>query len=682
MFLEQSIDKLPSTSQTTIKRFKKIGIKTFFDLLNYFPFRYENYSLISSIQKAQPGEKLTLKGKIIDKKEERTKKGLRLQKFLLYDGTGKIEIVFYNQPYLLKVMPFEKEVSFAGEVNEFGKKIIMTPFEWEVETNIHTGRLVPIYPEKKGLSSKVIREKIFWLLSQLSENEILEIFPKEIISYNNLLSEYLAYQNIHFPKNRELAEKSKKRLAFDELFVIQLSAFLVKKEWEKEKVGHRFLVSGKNLNRFLDFIKSLPFQLTGAQKRVIKEILNDLGKEKPMNRFLQGDVGSGKTVVAACSCYLAYLNGFQSLFMAPTEILAKQHFQTLSSLFKNYPVKIGLQTRTEKINKKRKDNEVIFDFNIIVGTHALLNDKLKFSLVGLVIIDEQHRFGVRQRALLKEKGLNPHLLTMTATPIPRTVALVLYGELDISYLDEMPKGRLPVKTYLVPQEKREKAYQWIKEKIKNEDASVFIVCPLIDESEVETMKSVKAAKKEFENLKKIFSEFKLGLLHGKLKNEEKNKVLLDFRNDKIKILVTTPVVEVGIDIPQATIMVIEAAERFGLAQLHQLRGRVGRSNKQSYCFLFTTSNTPEVIKRLTFFSKTNLGIKLAEYDLQTRGPGEIYGEKQHGFINLKVASFTDYELISKTKNAVNYFVNHYQLSQFPLLSQKIKEYQIKQITRD
>jgi len=682
MFLEQPIDKLPSTSQATIRRFKKIGIKTFFDLLNYFPFRYENYSLISSIAKAQPGEKLTLKGKILDKKEERTKKGLRLQKFLLYDGTGKIEIVFYNQPYLLKIIPFEKDVFFAGEVNEFDKKIIMTPFEWEVETNIHTGRLVPIYPEKKGLSSRVIREKIFWLISQISENEISEIFPKEIISYNNLLSEYLAYQNIHFPKNRQLAEKSKKRLAFDELFVIQLSAFLVKKEWEKEKVGHRFLVSDKYLSRFLDFIKNLPFQLTSAQKRVIREILNDLGKEKPMNRFLQGDVGSGKTVVAACACYLAYLNGFQSLFMAPTEILAKQHFQTLSSLFKNYSVKIGLQTKTEKINKKRKDNEAISDFNIIVGTHALLNEKLKFSRVGLVVIDEQHRFGVRQRALLKEKGLNPHLLTMTATPIPRTVALVLYGELDISYLDEMPKGRLPIKTYLVPQEKREKAYQWIKEKIKNENASIFIVCPLIDESQVETMKSIRAAKKEFENLKKIFSEFKLGLLHGKLKNEEKNKVLLDFRNDKIKILVTTPVVEVGIDIPQATIMVIEAAERFGLAQLHQLRGRVGRSNKQSYCFLFTTSNTPEVKERLNFFSKTNLGIKLAEYDLQRRGPGEIYGEKQHGFINLKMASFTDYELISKTKNAVSYFVAHYQLSQFPLLSQKIKEYQIKQITRD
>jgi len=682
MFLEKAIDDLPETSQKTINRLKKIGIKTFFDLLNYFPFRYENYSLISPIIKAQPGEKITLKGKIIDKKEERTKKGLRLQKFLLYDGTGKIEIIFYNQPYLLKIIPFDKDVYFAGKIEEFGKKIIMIPFEWEIKTNIHTGRLVPIYPEKKGLSSRVIREKIFWIISNLNEKEIIEIFPKEIVYYNNLISEYLAYKNIHFPQTKELAEKSRKRLAFDELFVIQLSALLVKKEWEKEIVGNRFLVSKENLNRLLDFIKNLPFELTSAQKRVIKEILKDLEKEKPMNRFLQGDVGSGKTVVAACACYLAYLNGFQSLLMAPTEILAKQHFKTLSSIFKNYPIKIGLQTKTEKINKKIKKNEVVSDIDIIVGTHALLNEKLKFSRVGLVVIDEQHRFGVRQRALLKEKGLNPHLLTMTATPIPRTVALVLYGELDVSFLDEMPKGRLPVKTYLIPQEKREKAYQWIKEKIKNENASVFVVCPLIDESEIETMKSVKAAKKEFENLKKIFSEFKLGLLHGKLKNEEKNNILSDFRNDKIKILVTTPVVEVGIDIPQATIMIIEAAERFGLAQLHQLRGRVGRSNKQSYCFLFTTSTIPEVIKRLTFFSKTNLGMKLAEYDLQIRGPGEIYGEKQHGFINLKVASLTDYNLIFKTKHAVDYFDSYYQLSQFPMLSKKIKEYQIKQITRD
>jgi len=682
MFLDQPIDNLPSTRSTTIKLFKKIGIRTFFDLLNYFPFRYENYSIVSSIALAQPGEKLTLKGKIIDQSQEITKKGIKLQKFLLYDSSGKIEVVFYNQPYLLKILSTDKDVAFAGIIEKFGNKIIINPTEWEIGNNhIHTARLIPIYPEKKGLSSRLIREKIFWLISQINEKELPEILPKEIISYNNLISEYFAYQNIHFPKNKDLAEKSKQRLAFDELFVIQLSAALVKKEWEKEKLGHRFLVSGKILEKLKNFINQLPFKLTSAQKRVIKEIVNDLKKEKPMNRFLQGDVGSGKTVVAALACYLAYLNGFQSLFMAPTEILANQHYQTLLSLFKNSSVKIGLQTKTKKINKKRKEM-IISDFDIIVGTHALLNEKLKFDRVGLVIIDEQHRFGVRQRAILKTKGLNPHLLTMTATPIPRTVALVLYGKLDISYLDEMPKGRLPVKTYLVPQEKREKAYQWIKEKIKKENASVFIVCPLIEESEVETMKSVKAAKKEFENLKKIFFEFNLGLLHGKLKNKEKNKVLEDFRNDKIKILVTTPVVEVGIDIPQATIMIIEAAERFGLAQLHQLRGRVGRSDKQAYCFLFTNSSTSEVIERLTFFSKINLGIKLAEYDLQIRGPGEIYGEKQHGFINLKVASFTDYQLISQTKKAVDYFLIHYHPSQFPMLSKRIEEYRIKQITQD
>jgi len=679
--LDQNIDNLPSTSLLTIQRLKKIGIKTFFDLLNYFPYRYENYSLISSIEKLQPGEKVTVKGKIIDKKQEFTKRGFKIQKFLLYDGSGKMEIVFYNQPYLIKTLTTDKSVSFAGTVELFGNKLIMTPNEWEIETNIHTGRLVPIYPEKKGLSSRVIREKIFWLFSQLNKNEIIDILPKEIISYNKLIDEFLAYSNIHFPKDKSLAKEAQKRLAFDELFIIQLSAALVRKEWEKEKVGHQFKIDKTITEKINTFINKLPFQLTSAQNRAVKEILDDLSKNKPMNRFLQGDVGSGKTVVAAIACYLAYLNGYQSLFMAPTEILAKQHFQTLSMLFKNYSLKIGLQTKSEKINKK-KNNSLISDFNIIIGTHALLNEKLKFNQVGLVIIDEQHRFGVRQRAMLKEKGINPHLLTMTATPIPRTVALVLYGELDISYLDEMPKGRLPVKTYLIPQEKRADAYSWIKKQIKEKNESVFIVCPLIEESNVETMKSVKAAKKEFENLKEIFSEFKLGLLHGKLKTEEKNKVLEEFRNDKIKVLVTTPVVEVGIDVPQATIMIIEAAERFGLAQLHQLRGRVGRSDKQSYCFLFTNSNSPQITERLTFFTKNNLGIKLAEYDLQTRGPGEVYGEKQHGFIDLKIASFTDYKLVNQTKKAVDYFINHYQLFQFPSLLKRIEEYQIKQITRD
>jgi len=676
--LEKDIKNLPSTSSLTIKNFKKNNIKTFFDLINYFPNRYENYSLICPIGNAKPGEKITVKGKIINIKQQFTKRGLKIQKFILYDGSGKMEIIFYNQPYLIKTLKTNKIVSFAGKAEFSRNNLIMTPNEWEIETNIHTGRLVPIYPEKKGLSSRVIREKIFWIFSQLNKDKILDILPKEIITYNNLIDQFLAYYSIHFPKDKILAEEAKKRLAFDELFVIQLSANLIRKEWEKEKVGHKFKIDKLKIN---DFINKLPFKLTSAQNRSIKEILDDLEKNKPMNRFLQGDVGSGKTVVAAISCYLAYLNGYQSLFMAPTEILAKQHFKTLSILFKDYPLKIGLQTRTEKINKQ-KNNKLISDFNIIVGTHALLNKKLKFNRVGLVIIDEQHRFGVRQRAIIKEKGFNPHLLTMTATPIPRTVALVLYGELDISYLDEMPQGRLPIKTFLIPVEKRNNAYLWIKKQIREKNSSVYIVCPLIEESKFETMKSIKAAKKEFENLKKIFSEFKLGLLHGKLKIEEKNKILEDFQKDKIKILVTTTVVEVGIDIPQATIIIIEGAERFGLAQLHQLRGRVGRSNKQSFCFLFTNSQSVKVFERLNFFAKNNLGIKLAEYDLKIRGPGEVYGEKQHGFIDLKIASFNDYQLINQTKKAVDYFINHYQLSQFPLLLKRIEKYQVKQITRD
>lgn len=375
-----------------------------------------------------------------------------------------------------------------------------------------------------------------------------------------------------------------------------------------------------------------------------------------MNRFLQGEVGSGKTVVAALACYLTYLNGFKSLFMAPTEILANQHYATLVKLFNKTSIKVGLVTGSTK---------KYFQADIIVGTHALITKKFELEKIGLVIVDEQHRFGVSQRAELKNKGLNPHLLTMTATPIPRTVALTLYGELDLSIIDEMPVVRLAVKTYLVPKEKRQSCYQWIKLQVTGYKLQVFIVCPLIEESEIETMKSVRAAKKEFENLKKIFFEFKLGLLHGKLKSKEKNAVMTNFKNKNLDILVTTPVVEVGVDIPNATIMLIEGAERFGLAQLHQLRGRVGRSNKQSYCFLFSESKEAGVLGRLGMFTKTNDGNKLAEEDLRIRGPGDIYGVKQHGYLDLKIAMLSDYKMIEKTKKAVEYFTGHYSINNFP-----------------
>ncbi len=675
MDLNTSIDKLPKTSFLTIKKFKSLKINTFFDLLNYFPFRYENYSLISKIKDLQEGEQVTITGKIIDVKNQISKKGLKIQIFRLEDDTGVIDISFYNQPYLLNLFKINTIASFSGIVERFGRKITLNPKEFELgEPLKHTGKIIPIYEEKKGLSSRTIREKIFFILS-LIKNEnfnLKEILPKKIIDYNHLLDEVLSYKEIHYPSSFANLEKAKKRLAFDELFLIQLSSFLVKKSWEKETVSNKFEVK-KYESKINDLIKTLPFELTQSQKKVLKEIFSDLEKEKPMNRFLQGEVGSGKTVVACLTCYLSFLNGYQSLVMAPTEILAQQHYQSFLKFFANKKIKIGLAT-----SSKKKD----LDADIIIGTHALISKKITFEKVGLVIIDEQHRFGVNQRALLKKKGKNPHLLTMTATPIPRTVALTLYGELDMSVIDQMPKGRKPIKTFYVPKIKRNSCYQWIKNEIKKHKSQVFVICPLIEESEVETLKSIKAAKTEFENLKKIFSDFKLALLHGKMKTKEKDKIMIDFKNGLFDILVSTPVVEVGIDIPNATIMLIEAAERFGLAQLHQLRGRVGRGEKQSYCFLFSEKEDEKIIKKLKLFASTLDGIKLAEEDLKIRGPGDIFGTKQHGYIDLKIASLSDYQMIEKTKNALDFFVKNYSLDNFLDLKLRLKYYQKGEIAKD
>ncbi|MEK7522581.1 MAG: ATP-dependent DNA helicase RecG [Patescibacteria group bacterium] len=696
-----SIGDLPSTSSITINKLKALGINTYFDLLNYFPTRYEDYSLITKINKIQVGEIITISGKIIEAKNQYTRSHITIQKVIISDGTGTVEVSWFNQPYLIRVLKIGEAISVAGLVKQFGSKISIEPKEYEIgEKRIHTGRLVPIYSEKKGLSTKTVREKMFYVLNQVNQGLTLqegqtlhESLPKEIISFNNLIDEDEAYRQIHFPDNQNLANRARERLAFDELFNLQLANNLIKKEWKKERVGNIFKIS--NFKFIIsNFIANLPFKLTSDQNKVIDEIIIDLKKTTPMNRFLQGDVGSGKTVVAAIACYLSYLNGYQSIIMAPTEILASQHFQSISKLFQRSKIKdqndksklkyeipkIQLITGSTKSSLQPKPYTLNPD--IIIGTHALLSKQNKFNKVGLVVIDEQHRFGVEQRALLKEKSLNPHILTMTATPIPRTVALTLYGELDLSYIEEMPKGRQIIKTFLVPKEKRSSGYQWIKKQIKENNAQIFIVCPLIEESESETLKSVKAVKIEFENLKKIFSEFKLGLLHGKIKSSEKQKIMSDFKDKKIDILVSTPVVEVGIDIPGATIMIIEGAERFGLAQLHQLRGRVGRSSKQSYCFLYSENLSEKTIKRLKFFCKNNLGVKLAEFDLANRGAGNIFGTEQHGFVNLKIANLADFELIRKTKSAVEYFVGKYEIKDWEELEGRIREYKGKQISRD
>ena len=695
--LNTSISSLPSTSSITIKKLQSLDIKTYFDLLNYFPSRYEDYSIISKINKIQVGEIITISGKIIEAKNQYTRSRITIQKVVITDDTGTVEVNWFNQPYLIRVLKVGETISVAGLVKQFGAKISIEPKEYEIGTKkIHTGRLVPIYSEKKGLSTKTIRDKIHAILVLTSEvgTRVAETLPSEIVSYNNLIEENEAYRQIHFPDNLDLANKARERLAFDELFNLQLANNLVKKEWKKEKVGNIFKISNFKF-QISNFIANLPFKLTNDQNKVIEEIISDLKKTTPMNRFLQGDVGSGKTIVAAIACYLSFLNGYQSIIMAPTEILAEQHFATINQLFKsnriNKKIEVGLLTSSKyqvssiKYQTKQKSlntKYLLLNTDIIIGTHALLSKKQKFKKVGLVVIDEQHRFGVEQRALLKEKSLNPHILTMTATPIPRTVALTLYGELDLSYIEEMPKGRQVIKTFLVPKEKRVKGYEWIKKQIKENKSQVFIVCPLIEESESETLKSIKAVKVEFENIKKIFAGFKLGLLHGKLKSLEKNQIMEDFKNKKIDILVSTPVVEVGIDIPDATIMIVEGAERFGLASLHQLRGRVGRSDKQSYCLLFSENLSEKTTKRLEYFCKNNLGVKLAEFDLKNRGAGNIFGTEQHGFVNLKIANLADFELIDKTKKAVEYFVGKYEIGEWGELKERIKEYKGNRISRD
>ena len=671
MSLQTPIREASKAYKMYATRLEKLGIVKFEDFLFHIPFRYEDYSLISKMDKVQPGEIVTVKGTVKKIENQYTRRFKTLQRAKVYDETGSIDILWFNQPFLTRVIKNGDLISLSGKIERDGSKLTMISPDYEVIFNnqtIHTGRLVPIYPETRGVSSKWLRRQVFKILEQ--KDELKEFLPLEIIKENNLMKLTDAIEKIHFPKNLEEAQKARERLAFDELFEIQLSSLIRKKEWEEKTIGIPLKKNGFE-DKIAVLIKKLPFELTNSQKEAIEEILNDLTSNKAMNRLLEGDVGSGKTVVAIIGMYLTYLNGFQSAFMAPTEILAKQHYKTISRLLSPLKVKVELITgSTKKINK---------DFDILVGTHALIHKKGEFKKLGLVVIDEQQRFGVEQRAKIKQKGENPHLLTMTATPIPRTVALTMYGDLDLSILSDMPKGRKIVKTWLVSSEKRTGAYTWIEKQVRENKDQVFIVCPFIEESE--TMITVKAATKEFERLKKdVFPKLSLGLLHGKLKALEKDEILKNFREGKTDILVSTPVVEVGIDIPNATIMMIEEAERFGLAQLHQLRGRVGRSDKQSFCLLFTQSNNPQTLERLKSLETIYAGAELAQLDLKLRGPGQIYGTIQHGIPQLKVASFSDFSLIEKTKKEATKVYS--EIEKYPELLKKTEDINLKMVSPD
>jgi len=648
MSLDLDIQYVKGVGPKRAKLFKKLGIDTVKDLIFYFPRDYEDRSEIVKIEDLIVGEKQTFKAYIAGSAREVKTSRVVITKIPVKDGTGAVELVWYNQPYMKNNFKIGEEYIISGKLQfKYGQLVVENPVleKSEEDLNLNTGRIVPVYGLTEGLTQNILRKVIFNALSEYLD-EVEEFFEEEFLREKGLMNLKEALLNIHFPKDEEKLARAKYRLKYQELFLLQLALFLVKKS-VKEKRGIRF--------RKVDikpFVSNLPFKLTSAQMKVLKEIILDMASDKVMNRLIQGDVGSGKTIVAAFAMYIAAKNGYQVAMMAPTEILAKQHYKTLEEIFKGTDIRIGLLSgslspsgRKEVLKKIEKG-----EYDVVVGTHALIEEDVSFKNLGLCITDEQHRFGVRQRALLAQKGENPDVLVMTATPIPRTLALILYGDLDISIIDQLPPGRKRVKTYVIPSSMRKKAYEFAIKEVKK-GRQVYVVCPLIEESD-----KIKAASAEIvyrEIYKDAFKEARVGLLHGKMSDSDKERIMEAFVRGEIDILVSTTVIEVGVNVPNATVMIVENAERFGLAQLHQLRGRVGRSEFQSYCILINYSPSETAKKRLEVLARTSDGFKIAEEDLTIRGPGEFLGEKQHGLPEFKIANlFEDIDILKRVQKDV------------------------------
>jgi len=639
---------------------KKLEIYTVGDLLYHFPFRYDDFSKIKKINELEDGESVTIEATVNNLTNIFTRNGKKLTKVTAQDFTGKIDIIWFNQQYIKTMITEGDTYFFSGKAEKYNNKITLIAPSFEIKkdsTSINTGRLVPVYPETLGVSSKYLRSKIFEVIS--AETDLQEFIPLEVLEKENIQNITWSMNQIHFPASTFEANLARDRFAFEELFLEMLKVETRRNQWETQLKGLQMKSKENEVN---EFIKNLPFQLTPEQVSAIQDISNDLQKESPMNRLLEGDVGTGKTIIAIICAYMAHLNGFKTLYMAPTEILAKQHYETFTKFLPNLNIKI--------ITGSKKDTE-LNDADILIGTHAILFTKEELKNIGLVVIDEQHRFGVEQRGKLLTLGTNkqvsPHFLSMTATPIPRTLALTFYGDLSISILKDHPNKERKITTKVIPEKQRADIYKWVKE--KNEQT--FIVCPLIEESESLALENVKAAEKEFAELQKgIFKGLSVGLLHGRMKPKDKQEIIDKFRAKEIQILVSTPVIEVGIDVPDAAVIVIESAERYGLASLHQLRGRVGRGSKEGFCFISMTTNSRASYERLKNLETLNNGLDLAEIDLKMRGSGDVFGTMQHGYKKFRIASITDLDLLEKAKLwAKNIYP---RIDDLPLLKQKVE----------
>lgn len=639
----QELSVLKGIGEVRLKLFKKKGITTVEELVGYYPRDYEDRSKAVDIADTLPGEEVLIKARILTGvKENRIRKNMVIYSLAAGDESGIISIIWYNNRFVKSAFKTGEEFVFFGKLNPHSrKKEMINPIYERVGKERYTGKIVPIYPLWDKMTQKIIQTAMSEAINNIGT--LQEYLCDDIIEKNKLCDINYAIHNIHFPESFEAFKTARTRLVFEELLFLQLALM-----YNKERTEHIKCKPFRDIKCVSAFLSSLPFEMTGAQKRTLLEILKDFEKDVPMNRLVQGDVGSGKTAVAAAAMYVAAKNSYQSAIMAPTEILASQHYESFCSFFKDRDIKICLLTSSTKKKKELYEQIKNGEYDIIIGTNAIIQSSVEYNRLGLVIADEQHRFGVAQRARLTGKGEGVHTLVMTATPIPRTLSFILYGDLDISVIDELPPGRKPVETFAVGESMRDRIYAFIQKHIKK-GLQCYVVCPLIEETQNADLKNATDIQQKMQS---VFPSFTVGLIHGKMKPNQKDEIMTQFANGEINILVSTTVIEVGVNVPNANIMVIENAERFGLAQLHQLRGRVGRGAEQAYCILFAHGSGEVIKKRMEIMCKSNDGFFISEEDLKLRGPGDFFGTRQHGLPEMKIANlFSDSAILKAAQQA-------------------------------